>query len=287
MNHEIFEKIANRYESSLFKGILDDFRRKSGDILRLSDASKPAPRLEILLEEEGNIKVARVLTRHDLPLCSYPHFGTWAYLLSAGDELVVLDCGPKYSGLNMHRPTKRQPAGNAKLIMEVLTELWPNKAIREILLSHYHYDHTEAAPALQSLAWERFGFRPPIRIHEADSGDKIFLHVMKQSLEKQFRLAGYDDWLLGDNIQDGEQIEGTDFMVKLMPGHTSGTIGLINAKQKIAICGYKDCRTSRMIDLALSPVHEDVKSMRQAHAFLEEDDYTCYIFHPMVVRKDG
>ena len=52
--------------------------------------------------------------------------------------------------------------------LEAVEELFPGAPVTSILLSHWHADHTEAAPALQQAAFARWGFRPPLRIAAPD-----------------------------------------------------------------------------------------------------------------------
>ena len=42
---------------------------------------------EIILEDKGEIKVARVLLKYNLPVSKYPEFGTWCYLINAKKKI--------------------------------------------------------------------------------------------------------------------------------------------------------------------------------------------------------
>ncbi|HDS11769.1 MAG TPA: MBL fold metallo-hydrolase [Candidatus Wirthbacteria bacterium] len=237
---------------------------------------------EILLQKGERVVLARVLLAYRLPFRKYPKFGTWSYLLDAGEEVVIFDTGPRRYNFAPFFANLRSLTYNSSRIMAACDLYYPGKPIREIILSHYHFDHAEVAPELQSLAAQRFGELPPIRIHEADFEGNKFLHLFNYNLAKVYEKAKYKEWLLGDFVKDDEEIGGTDFIIKHLPGHTSGTIGLYNEPDQIMICDWGIRDLKGLLALGLKFVNEANAQLRDSHQWLKELDYTFYHFHPDV-----
>lgn len=107
---------------------------------------------------------------------------TNCYLLTSEEEAVVIDPG---AGLR-----------------EVLKEIGKRKLIF-IILTHYHWDHTLAAPSLREM-----------------TGGKILIHEM----EKDFLKFNADQFLKG-----GEEIKFGKTSLKIVhtPGHTKGSICIL------------------------------------------------------------
>ena len=239
---------------------------------------------EILLQDENEIKLARVLTTFDLPFRKYPHFGTWSYLLNSNDGIIVFDTGPHFNSFLIR--TEKNKTNNANKIIETIQKYFPNKTVREIIISHYHYDHSECAPELQKKVFEQFGNTPPIRIHIEDSGDKKLLKVFNSSLKKVFNNAGFKKWTMGDFVEHNEEIKGTNFKIKHTPGHTHGNISLVNKKDKIAIIGWwaKDLYHPILSAIPCYLLNEDGSSMPKTIQKIQSKykDFTLYYYHPVI-----
>ncbi|MBN1373748.1 MBL fold metallo-hydrolase [Candidatus Dojkabacteria bacterium] len=110
---------------------------------------------EILIED-NRIKLARILNKFDNPIAKYPKFGVWTYLLDSEDGIIVFDPGPRYKVFSI----RKKETYNAERTIEAVEHLFPQKPITQILFSHYHVDHAEAAPHLQYLALKKFGLLP-------------------------------------------------------------------------------------------------------------------------------
>ena len=115
---------------------------------------------EIILEDKGEIKVARVLLKYNLPVSKYPEFGTWCYLINAKKKIVVFDTGPKFKAFRPMFRKFSKNLNNDDLIMQTLEKYFPGKTVREIIFSHFHYDHSELAPELQIRIKKKFGNIP-------------------------------------------------------------------------------------------------------------------------------
>lgn len=237
---------------------------------------------QILLEEDGEIKLVRALLKCNAPFKKYPDFGVWSYFLNSRSDVTVFEAGPKYLSLNPFLRRFSQKTNNANIVIECLEKYFPQKTIRQILLSHYHFDHSEAAPELQQKIYEKFGNVPPIRIHRNDAGAEKLFKVFNSGLKSVFRKAGYRKWLMGKCVEDNEKIEGTDFIVKHIPGHTDGTIALVNEKQKIAICGWWIRKIKDPIVRTVQEylVDEDSESFPEILKKLKGKGYTFYFYHP-------
>jgi glyoxylase-like metal-dependent hydrolase (beta-lactamase superfamily II) len=240
---------------------------------------------EILLKEDNNIALARVLLQCDAPLRKYPLFGVWCYFINTPKTLAILDPGPLFNSLTQVTYRKFiKKTHNVEKVMECLKEHFPDRKDIQILLSHYHFDHSEAAPLLQKRILREFNIVAPIRIHEKDSGNKRFLLFFRSGLKDIFRKAGYEIWEMGDFINDNEIIGDGDFKIIHSPGHTSGNISIINEKQKISICGtemqgLKD-PVVKLVHENLT--HEDKKSLPMTLKKLRSLDYKIYFSHPLL-----
>ncbi|HOX96466.1 MAG TPA: MBL fold metallo-hydrolase [Candidatus Woesebacteria bacterium] len=235
---------------------------------------------EELAEKKGRVTLVRVLLRFWLPFKKYPNNGVWSYILQVEDGVVVFDVGAE-KGVRIKK-TK-----NVTKVMEVVEEYFPGQKIREILLSHYHYDHAGGAPLLQKMAKEKWGYKPLIRIHKNDCQIKKIWKVKKSSLVKLFEKSGVKDWEMGRWLRDGERIRNSDWTIKHTPGHTSGTISLVNGKEKIVIGGWLNEEIeNRLIGWLQGKFIDEDKSnycnTRKVVNRLKCLGYQRYYLHPMI-----
>ncbi len=177
--------------------------------------------------------LARILLQSDMGWLRYPKFGVYCYLLVTDEGIHILDPGPKYSLI------RKRDTDNLALLTKTLQKKFPNKPILSILLTHWHYDHSENAPDLQLWAEKTYGICPPIRIHTQDQGPQKFLHLFSRSLQSVFRKASPNITPhMGEPLIDGEEIAGTSFIIRHAPGHTKGFCVLISEKFKSCIIGW-------------------------------------------------
>ncbi len=234
---------------------------------------------QVLLVEEGKILLARVLLHFDLPFKKYPEFGVFSYLIPWRKGVHVFDAGPAIDPLEYFLGIRIARPDNSSPIIDAVRDLFPKKPITDIILSHYHFDHSQNAPHLQKKAHDVFGILPPIRLHHNDIEDKRFMFA-PSSLRLVLEKAGNRSWKLGKPLEEG-RLEGTGFDIIHTPGHTSGTVSLIDRKRKIAIVGYWARSQPFFLDMANSMIHEDKKNLKDSRT-LFTDDLTFYYHHPKI-----
>jgi len=244
---------------------------------------------EVIVKENNVPKVVRVLLKFNIPIRRYPNFGVWCYLFDTGKDVVIFDSGPKYQSgmpiLLFRRFTKK--SDNSDRILSTLKKYFPDKTIREILLSHYHFDHSELAPELQNRVYDMFGNTPPIRLHSSDMDDnKRLMKIYRDSINKIYKKVGYESWVFGQPIKDNEVVKGTDFFVTHLPGHTCGTVGLISHKYKTVICGWWVNHVDNpLVRIATKAVNENKKMLEESIKKIQFDSYTYYFYHPVIDRR--
>ncbi|MCM2324858.1 MAG: MBL fold metallo-hydrolase [Candidatus Woesearchaeota archaeon] len=238
---------------------------------------------EIIIKENKKIRFARVLLRFNIPIRKYPDFGTWCYLIDTPNGVVAFDSGPKYDTLSPFFRPMFYKTDNAETIVSILKRYFPGKTIREILLSHYHFDHSEAAPQLQKIIKKDFGNLPPIRLHKEDQNPKKLMKLFPEDLNIIFRRAKEQEYTIGMPVKDNERIIGSNFKIIHLPGHTTGTIGLQNDKDKIIVCGWWVKKyESRAVKIAMSLIDEDKKLLIDTIRKLDMPGYRFYYFHPVI-----
>lgn len=236
---------------------------------------------QILLKEKEEIKLARVLLQFDVPLQKYPKFGIWSYLLNSKNGITIFDTGPKYNTLSPICKTKYQETNNANKVIYALDKYFPNKKVNQIILSHYHFDHSECAPELQYKLKEKFGKVPPIRIHKEDFKSRKIFGIYKNNIAKIFLRAGYSRWNIGDFVKHDEDIEDTGFTIKHLPGHTHGCIGLVNEKYNIMIGGWWINKIEDpIVRKIMSVINENNSKLENTIQQYKDKDYKLYYYHP-------
>ncbi len=240
-------------------------------------------RFEVIIDNGLGMRVARVLLRFDLfgGWRKYPNFGVWCYFLSSGNEVAVVDPGPYYMSLTGRVVGKK--TGNTALILQVLEKHFAGKEVKEILITHYHHDHSQNAPDLQRELFEKQGWKPPIRIHADDLGEKRFLKVQKLSLEKMFDDTGINDWLLGEPLEEGEMIGDTGFEVVHAPGHTRGNVALLNRDLKLVIGGWwLTGAIKQPVRLIQTLIIDECPWMYPSSKAKFNNNYEVYFHHPVL-----
>ena len=216
---------------------------------------------EVVIQRAGRTVLARVLTQYDIPGMPYPKSGVWSYLIHTPKGIVIFDTGPYWQSL-LGFPGKR--TGNTKRIMTALDRYFPGQPAREILISHYHYDHLGNAADLQAALKTTYGNTAPIRLHAYDLRPKRFLHMFPDSYTHVLRASGCPSYTMGRPLKDGERIEGSDFSVVHTPGHTTGTVALRSDRDKIIIAGWwTEGIFNNLINVSTWIVNEDKKQIPQ------------------------
>lgn len=139
-----------------------------------------------------------------------------------------------------------EPLPGAQKIIEAVEKHFPGQKIVEIDIPHWHVDHAENGPQLQQMAAAKWGFKPPLRIHERDknypdddNGDGISGSEGDSlgGAETVFAQACYKpgDWEWGPNLSDGEQLRGTSYKVMYAPEHTWGNSRVYSDVDKVGI----------------------------------------------------
>ena len=138
------------------------------------------------VEQRLSPRIARLLAHNPSP---FTFRGTGVYIVGAGDNVVVIDPGPK------------DPDHVASLLAAIGA-----RKVSHILITHTHRDHSPAAAALKDVTGAKtYGFGPHARYDDdvEEGGDRDFV----------------PDIL----IRDGDVIAGDDctFQCVFTPGHTS------------------------------------------------------------------
>jgi len=119
------------------------------------------------------------------------------------------------------------PGGDLDHIEKAISEI--GMKVEKILLTHGHIDHAAGAAELK----ERLGV-PIEGPHEADRPLLDALEVQGQAYGLPARTVTPDRWLdEGDTVTVG----GHSFDVLHCPGHSPGSVVLVNRKQRFAIVG--------------------------------------------------
>ena len=241
----------------------------------------PNSTYEVLLKNDTESLLSRILLEFDLPFKKYPYFGTWCYFLADKSSLTIFDVGPKFKGF-LGRSTK--PTHNANKIIKTIRKYFPAHDIKQIILSHYHFDHSQSAPELQQQIKQEFGYTVPIRISPNDLKTKTnYLKFFNNSLEKIFLETGDLKWKIGKPLKNNEKVEKTTFSIKFAPGHTSGNIVLISHKYKVIIGGWWLKKRHTFIDkLNYILVNEDNQHLKKTKRELQSLEFKTYFHHPVI-----
>ncbi|MDB5096153.1 MAG: fold metallo-hydrolase [Cyanobacteria bacterium RYN_339] len=193
---------------------------------------------EVLLAEAGRPVLVRVALEHGLPGWADERMhlgGTWCYLVADGPGVLVCDTSMQYPGLWCLLPLACPKALVAPLpvvdrITAALDRYFPGQSVTAIALTHWHPDHTEAAPALQAA----LGGHPPLRIAALDRPARGN-GVLAGGADAVFHAAGYRSWTWGPDLRNGEPLGRTGFRVLALPGHTRGNVAFVDAARKLSL----------------------------------------------------
>jgi len=188
----------------------------------------------------------------------------------------VLDPGQRYKE-SLPWPRFGKETGNLNRILDALDSVFPGKKIESIIVTHRHFDHAELAPGVQEALGKKQGSTPPIRAHPLER-KRAGTGYVNAAFETVFRRAGYNKWKLED-VKDGDKLEGTGFMIRHMPGHTRGTIGLVDEKQKVMITSYNPQHMTSAYTRVFYRVLDSKPEKRQRYRTIPKG-YTIYSTHP-------
>lgn len=241
---------------------------------------------EVVMSQKKRVDVVRILLKMNTIVYQYPRYGIWCYLFRSTKGIVIFDPGPRYLSVFGGRGFWARESGNTERIIDGLNTYFPGALVSYIAASHYHFDHVENAPHVQSVLKKKFGTIAPIRLHANDYLPKRFLHIFPCSLSRVFAAAGYRFWQLGKPIQDGEIIPGTTFRFILCPGHTSGNLAIISDTKKLFIGGYwavNDRPIAGIIRQVTQLADECPDKFASTRTIMQKTaTYHVYTYHPVL-----
>ena len=143
------------------------------------------------------------------------------YIIEREQECVLVDTGMS---------TK------AKKITQTIKTNIPNKPLKSIILTHSHQDHLAGLATLNQL------YEPSIVAHREESPfimktrnmptRKDFDGFILKLFDRIMRIKGHE---VHHEVEDNEEIHG--LRVLHLPGHTPGTIALIDLDTQALFCG--------------------------------------------------
>jgi len=141
------------------------------------------------------------------------------YVLVNGDELVVVDTGTP---------------GNAKKIVEYIQKIGHQPSeVSTIVLTHYHMDHSGSAKDLKELT----GAKVAASAEDAEyiTGQKPYPKPKNLLMRAASSLIKVTPVQVDLSLKDGDTIG--NLTVIHTPGHTPGSIALLDAQRKALFAG--------------------------------------------------
>jgi glyoxylase-like metal-dependent hydrolase (beta-lactamase superfamily II) len=148
--------------------------------------------------------VRRVLAPNASP---YTYSGTQTWIVGAGSDVAVIDPGPSGSGMSVGDPADINGHGHVDAILQAIG----GAAVRAILCTHTHRDHSPAAAPLSAATGAPIIGCPPLML--ADDGPRS-------------DVAFDPDYAPDQIMQDGDIVTGDGWTLEAVttPGHTSNHI---------------------------------------------------------------
>lgn len=221
-------------------------------------------------DANGNPTVVRLGLPTDSQGSLFSFFSLYAYLIKGNQGVVVWNYGVTYPmgtafdaltfndllalltgdfdliklmgkiGERCQDPASLPPhLSTSEMTIETVDKYFPGEKIAEIDIGHWHIDHSEDAPRLQQKAFEKWGFRPPIRIHQKD---RLFPDAdgSPGGAEQVFKDACFLDgsWQWGEDLKDGQYLAGTSFKILHTGCHTYGMTNVVSDQEKLGIYDF-------------------------------------------------
>lgn len=143
------------------------------------------------------------------------------YVIERENECILIDTGM---------------SKNASKIIQTINSNFPDKPLKAIVLTHSHQDHLAGLKALEEL------YDPLVIAHEEETPfimkikemptRKGFDAIILKIFDKMLKISGCK---VNQNVTANEVIHG--LRVLHLPGHTPGTIALVDTETKALICG--------------------------------------------------
>lgn len=140
------------------------------------------------------------------------------YILERETECILIDTGL---------------SKKASQIIKVINSNFPDKPLNAIFLTHYHQDHLGGLETLKKL------YEPSIIAHEEEIPYLMKTKEMpghKGFVSKFFdKLLSISEVEVNQKVTDNEEIYGLKILH--LPGHTPGTIALVDIETQALFCG--------------------------------------------------
>lgn len=168
------------------------------------------------------------------------NLGVFSYIIRDSDGVYIVDPGPLYDIYTLpskQKSTDYKIPNQVELLMKAINKHFAdinNLKIKDIILTNWHPEHIEVAPALQLEAESQFGYKPPIRINDKDKEkrtppNELFSLFFNQiGATAIFEQAGYSNVFWGSSLTNGIVLGNSGFTVIETPGYTNGSIALKN-----------------------------------------------------------
>ena len=136
------------------------------------------------------------------------------YLVINDGELAVVDSGTQ---------------GNAQKIVDYIEKVgYRRDDVKTIILTHFHMDHMGSAKELKDLT------NAKVAVHEEDAGYVSGEEPMPAPKNSRFRTSQSPQPVHVDvALREGDKI--ADLIVLHMPGHTPGSIMLLDERRKCPV----------------------------------------------------
>lgn len=158
---------------------------------------------------------------------------------------------------------------SADLLFEIVKKR--NIKVNGIILTHTHWDHSGDASQLRKLT------NAPVMVHKDDE-----YRLLNPNENTIMQLPVTIEPCVPDNyLNDGDilSLDNIDFEVRHTPGHTQGSICLVNHNEKIVIAGDTIfCESVGRTDLPGGSTELLLKSINEKIMTLD-DDYKVYCGH--------
>jgi glyoxylase-like metal-dependent hydrolase (beta-lactamase superfamily II) len=179
------------------------------------------------------------------------------YIIEREQECVMIDTGM---------------SKKASKIIHTIESNFPDKPLKAIFVTHSHVDHIMGLETLKK------SYNPSIIAHKEESpyverskespGFEGFGGFMVRIFEKMMRISGFK---VDKEVEDNEEIH--EIKVMHMPGHTPGTIALIDIETQALFCGdiiNSDTKNKKILPPKESYALDYTQALKSSIRMLEE-----------------